>query len=73
MGQGLRAKSIDIASILKDVLRQCWLIVLFAVSVGLLANTFAKVRYVPRYTTKLHLLSTRREQTLQCIPIFQMQ
>ena len=50
MGQGFRAKSIDIASILKDVLRQCWL--LFAVSVGLLANTFAKVRYVPRYTTK---------------------
>ena len=52
MGQGFRAKSIDIASILKDVLRQCWLIVLFAVSVGLLANTFAKVRYVPQYTTK---------------------
>ena len=52
MGQGFRAKSIDIASILKDVLRQCWLIVLFAVSVGLLVNTLAKVRYVPRYTTK---------------------
>ena len=45
-----RAKSIDLASILKDVFRQCWLIVLFAVSVGLLANTVAKVRYVPKYT-----------------------
>ena len=52
MGQGFRVKSIDVASILKDVLRQCWLIVIFAVSVGLLANTVAKIQYEPKYSTK---------------------
>lgn len=44
-------KTIDIISIVKDILRQSWVILLFALSISLLATTFAKYRYVPEYTT----------------------
>lgn len=44
-------KTLDIASIVRDLLRQSWVIALFAISIGLLASTFAKYRYQPIYTT----------------------
>lgn len=44
-------KTIDIASIIRDVLRQWWAIALFALSISLLATTVAKYRYKPVYTT----------------------
>lgn len=46
-----RNKTIDVISIVKDVLRQWWCIVLFSVSVALLAGTIASYRYSPIYTT----------------------
>lgn len=44
-------KTIDIVSIIRDVLRQWWAIALFALSISLLATTVAKYQYKPVYTT----------------------
>lgn len=44
-------KTVDIVSIVRDLIRQSWAIALFAISIGLLASTFAKYQYKPSYTT----------------------
>lgn len=44
-------KTIDIFSIALDIMRQWWVIGLFALSISMLAGTFARYRYVPEYTT----------------------
>lgn len=49
-------KTIDIFSIIRDVLRQWWAIALFALSISLLATTVAKYRYKPVYTTSATFL-----------------
>jgi len=49
MGERFRARSIDFASIIKDVLRQWWGIILFTVSCTLLTATIAEIQYIPLY------------------------
>lgn len=44
-------KTIDIVSIARDVLKQWWGIVLFAISIALLVSTIVRVNYTPVYTT----------------------
>ena len=44
-------KTIDIVSIARDVLKQGWGIVLFAISIALLVSTIVRVNYIPIYTT----------------------
>ncbi len=51
MGNVFGVKSIDFASIIKDVLRQWWGILLFALSCALLTSTVSEIQYTPYYTT----------------------
>ena len=44
-------KTIDIVSIARDVLRQWWVILIFATSIALLASTIVRFNYTPVYTT----------------------
>lgn len=44
-------RTLDVFSIVLDLLRQWWVIILFALSIALLAGSFARFRYVPEYTT----------------------
>ena len=50
----------DKASIVRDILRQWWAILLFAVSLALIANTIANFRYTPVYTTTATFVVTSR-------------
>lgn len=54
------ARQIDITSMVKDVLRQCWVIGILAVSVSLLANMWVSSTYVPEYTTSTTLAVTAK-------------
>ena len=42
---------IDIISIVRDVCRQWWVILLLSISVSLLANVWVNASYQPQYTT----------------------
>lgn len=60
MGERFRARSIDFASIIKDVLRQWWGIILFTVSCTLLTATIAEIQYIPLYTTSATFVVKRQ-------------
>ena len=53
-------RTVDKASIVRDILRQWWAILLFAVSLALIANTIANFRYTPVYTTTATFVDTSR-------------
>lgn len=53
-------RTVDKASIVRDILRQWWAILLFAVSLALIANTIANFRYTPVYTTTATFVVTSR-------------
>lgn len=48
-------EEIDIIGILKDVLREWWVILLFGLTLALLADVWVEKRYTPEYTTKTTL------------------
>lgn len=59
MENGL-ANQIDIISMVRDVLRQWWVILLLALSVSLFANIWANSQYEPKYTTTTTLAVTAK-------------
>lgn len=54
------AHQIDITSMVKDVLRQWWVILLLAVSVSLFTNIWVSKKYEPQYTTSTTLAVTAK-------------
>ena len=61
MNQGTqRYRTIDLASIARDVLRQWWGILFFAVAIALLVNTAANIMYSPMYSTSTTFVVTNR-------------
>ncbi|MCD8022699.1 MAG: Wzz/FepE/Etk N-terminal domain-containing protein [Lachnospiraceae bacterium] len=46
----------ELDSIIRDVLRQWWVILITAVAFALIAGTYLKVTYVPKYTTSVTFL-----------------
>lgn len=58
-GSGL-AEQIDAISIIKDVLRQWWVILLFSVSVALFAGSYLSYTYEPEYTSSSTFVVTAK-------------
>lgn len=48
---GQREKQLDIESIIRDVLRQWWVIILIAISAAALIGSYLKLTYQPEYST----------------------
>ncbi len=53
-------RTIDLASIIRDVIRQWWVILLFSTAVGLLIGTVVSIQYTPEYTTSTTFVVTTR-------------
>jgi len=56
----IRYRTLDLASIVRDVVRQWWAILLFSVAVALFANVIVNVLYKPVYTTSATFVVTTR-------------
>lgn len=56
----LKYRTIDKASIVRDVFRQWWAIVLFALSIAMFTNVVANYLYTPVYTTTTTFVVTTR-------------
>lgn len=56
----LKYRTIDKASITRDVFRQLWAIILFSIAVSLLVNTVANQGYSPEYSTSVTFVVTTR-------------
>lgn len=62
--KAFRYRTIDIASITRDVLRQWWAILLFSVAIALIVNTISNRFYHPLYSTSAtFVVSTRGTNT----------
>ena len=53
-------RSLDLASIIRDVLHQWWAILLFSIAIALLINVIADFAYKPLYTTSTTFVVTTR-------------
>ena len=53
-------RTIDIASISRDLLRQWWAILLFSITVAILVNLVASIVYRPVYATSTTFVVTTR-------------
>lgn len=61
MNQGAyKYRTIDLASIARDVIRQWWAILLFSVAVALIVNTIVNFIYVPEYLTSTTFVVTTK-------------
>ena len=58
--RSLKYRTVDLASIARDVIRQWWLILLFSVSVSLFMNTASNIAYSPVYETSATFVVTTR-------------
>ncbi len=56
----LKYRTIDVASIMRDVIRQWWVVLLFSVAVAFLANVGANILYSPVYATSATFVVTTR-------------
>ncbi|MBR3241074.1 MAG: hypothetical protein IKF90_00010, partial [Parasporobacterium sp.] len=56
----IRYRTLDPASIIRDIFRQWWGILLFSVAVGLLVNVIATSLYKPVYSTSATFIVTTR-------------
>ena len=54
-------EKIDIRSIVKDLLRESWVIVLFAIAISMFASVWMTSQYVPRYTAKTTFVVSGKE------------
>ena len=53
-------RTIDIASIVRDLIRQWWVVLLFSVTIAILVNVVVNSQYTPVYATSTTFVVTTR-------------
>ena len=53
-------RTVDVASITRDIVRQWWAILLFSLSIALLTNVVSNILYTPEYTSSTTFVVTTR-------------
>jgi len=56
----IRYRTVDLASIIRDIFKQWWCVLLFSIAVALLVNAVSSLLYRPMYTTSTTFVVTTR-------------